>query len=76
MSAPLKVPFFKTFLRVTVLVPARDPGDRPLLSLVVSMASPSAVAIFLYTPETILALGGHHAPDQAGDVGLAARWPA
>ncbi|MBS0507429.1 MAG: putative 2-aminoethylphosphonate ABC transporter permease subunit [Proteobacteria bacterium] len=71
VSASLKVPFFKTFLRVTVPVCLPAILDIGRYFFVVSMASLSA-AIFLYTPETILASVAIMHLDQAGDVGPAA----
>ncbi len=71
VSASLKVPFFKTFLRVTVPVCLPAILEIGRYFFVVSMASLSA-AIFLYTPETILASVAIMHLDQAGDVGPAA----
>ncbi len=71
VSASLKVPFFKTFLRVTVPVCLPAILDIGRYFFVVSMASLSA-AIFLYTPETILASVAIMHLDDAGDIGPAA----
>lgn len=71
VSASLKVPFFKTFLRVTVPVCLPAILEIGRYFFVVSMASLSA-AIFLYTPDTILASVAIMHLDQAGDIGPAA----
>lgn len=71
VSASLKVPFFKTFLRVTVPVCLPSILEIGRYFFVVSMASLSA-AIFLYTPDTILASVAIMHLDQAGDIGPAA----
>lgn len=71
VSASLKVPFFKTFLRVTVPVCLPAILDIGRYFFVVSMASLSC-AIFLYTPETILASVAIMHLDDAGDIGPAA----
>jgi len=71
VSASLKVPFFKTFLRVTVPVCLPAILDIGRYFFVVSMASLSC-AIFLYTPETILASVAIMHMDDAGDIGPAA----
>jgi iron(III) transport system permease protein len=71
VSASLKVPFFKTFLRVTVPVCLPAILDIGRYFFVVSMASLSC-AIFLYTPETILASVAIMHMDEAGDIGPAA----
>lgn len=71
VSASLKVPFFKTFVRVTVPVCLPSILEIGRYFFVVSMASLSC-AIFLYTPETILASVAIMHMDQAGDVGPAA----
>ncbi|MBV8249702.1 MAG: putative 2-aminoethylphosphonate ABC transporter permease subunit, partial [Comamonas sp.] len=71
VSASLKVPFFKTFLRVTVPVCLPAILDIGRYFFVVSMASLSC-AIFLYTPETILASVAIMHLDEAGDIGPAA----
>ncbi|MDQ0609791.1 iron(III) transport system permease protein [Variovorax sp. W1I1] len=70
VSASLKVPFFKTFLRVTVPVCLPAILDIGRYFFVVSMASLSC-AIFLYTPETILASVAIMHLDDAGDIGPA-----
>lgn len=71
VSASLKVPQFKTFLRVTVPVCLPAVLDIGRYFFVVSMASLSC-AIFLYTPETILASVAIMHLDDAGDIGPAA----
>lgn len=71
VSASLKVPFFKTFLRVTVPVCLPAILDIGRYYFVVSMASLSC-AIFLYSPETILASVAIMHLDEAGDIGPAA----
>jgi len=71
VSASLKVPFFKTFLRVTVPVCLPAILDIGRYYFVVSMASLSC-AIFLYSPETILASVAIMHMDDAGDIGPAA----
>ena len=71
VSASLKVPFIKTFVRVTVPVCLPAILDIARYFFVVSMASLSA-AIFLYSPETILASVAIMHLDDAGDIGPAA----
>lgn len=71
VSASLKVPFYKTFLRVTVPVCLPAIIDIGRYYFVVSMASLSC-AIFLYTPETVLASVAIMHLDEAGDIGPAA----
>lgn len=71
VSASLKVPLFKTFVRVTVPVCLPAILEIGRYFFVVSMASLSC-AIFIYTPETILASVAIMHMDQAGDVGPAA----
>lgn len=71
VSASLKVPVYKTFLRVTVPVCMPAILDIGRYFFVVSMASLSC-AIFLYTPETILASVAIMHLDDAGDIGPAA----
>lgn len=71
VSASLKVPFFKTFIRVTVPVCLPAILDIGRYFFVVSMASLSC-AIFLYSPETILASVAIMHLDEAGDIGPAA----
>ncbi|WP_218509319.1 putative 2-aminoethylphosphonate ABC transporter permease subunit [Variovorax sp. dw_308] len=71
VSASLKVPAFKTFLRVTVPVCLPAILDIGRYFFVVSMASLSA-AIFLYSPDTILASVAIMHLDDAGDIGPAA----
>ena len=70
VSASLKVPFFKTFVRVTIPVCLPAILDIGRYFFVVSMASLSC-AIFLYTPETILASVAIMHMDEAGDIGPA-----
>ncbi|RZL67807.1 MAG: putative 2-aminoethylphosphonate ABC transporter permease subunit [Variovorax sp.] len=71
VSASLKVPFYKTFMQVTVPVCLPALLDIGRYFFVVSMASLSC-AIFLYTPETILASVAIMHLDDAGDIGPAA----
>ncbi len=71
VSASLKVPFFKTFVRVTIPVCLPAILDIGRYFFVVSMASLSC-AIFLYTPETILASVAIMHMDEAGEIGPAA----
>ena len=71
VSASLKVPALKTFIRVTVPVCLPVILDIGRYYFVVSMASLSA-AIFLYTPDTILASVAIMQLDDAGDIGPAA----
>ena len=71
VSASLKVPFIKTFFRVTVPVCLPAILDIGRYFFVVSMASLSC-AIFLYTPDTILASVAIMHMDDAGDIGPAA----
>lgn len=71
VSASLKVPFFKTFVRVTMPVCLPAILDIGRYFFVVSMASLSC-AIFLYTPETMLASVAIMHLDDAGDIGPAA----
>ncbi|HWT17769.1 MAG TPA: putative 2-aminoethylphosphonate ABC transporter permease subunit [Variovorax sp.] len=71
VSASLKVPMFKTFVRVTMPVCLPAILDIGRYFFVVSMASLSC-AIFLYTPDTILASVAIMHLDDAGDIGPAA----
>ncbi|SOY77946.1 Binding-protein-dependent transport systems inner membrane component (fragment) [Cupriavidus taiwanensis] len=71
VSASLKVPFNKTFFRVTLPVCLPAVLDIARYYFVVSMATLSCV-IFLYTPETILASVAIMHLDDAGDIGPAA----
>lgn len=71
VSASLKVPFYKTFFRVTLPVCLPAVLDIARYYFVVSMATLSCV-IFLYTPETIVASVAIMHLDDAGDVGAAA----
>jgi iron(III) transport system permease protein len=71
ISSSLKVPFFKTFVRVTIPVCLPAILDIGRYYFVVSMASLSC-AIFLYSPETILASVAIMHLDDAGDIGPAA----
>ncbi|WP_432260686.1 putative 2-aminoethylphosphonate ABC transporter permease subunit [Cupriavidus sp. TMH.W2] len=71
VSASLKVPFYKTFFRVTLPVCLPAVLDIARYYFVVSMATLSCV-IFLYTPETILASVAIMHMDDAGDIGSAA----
>ncbi|SPA51784.1 putative 2-aminoethylphosphonate ABC transporter permease subunit [Cupriavidus taiwanensis] len=71
VSASLKVPQWRTFLRVTLPVCLPAVLDIARYYFVVSMATLSCV-IFLYTPETILASVAIMHMDDAGDIGPAA----
>ena len=71
VSASLKVPFYKTFMRVTMPVCLPAILDIGRYFFVVSMASLSA-AIFLYSPDTIVASVAIMHLDDAGDIGPAA----
>ena len=71
VSTSLKVPLFKTLVRVTVPVCLPAILDIGRYYFVVSMASLSC-AIFLYAPETILASVAIMHMDEAGDIGPAA----
>ena len=71
VSASLKVPFFKTFWRVTRAgLPAGDAGHRRYF-FVNAMTTISAV-VFLYSPDTMLASIAILNLDEAGDIGPAA----
>ncbi len=70
VSTSLKVPLFKTLVRVTVPVCLPAILDIGRYYFVVSMASLSC-AIFLYSPETILASVAIMHLDEAGDIGPA-----
>ncbi|WP_011301977.1 putative 2-aminoethylphosphonate ABC transporter permease subunit [Cupriavidus necator] len=71
VSASLKVPQWRTFLRVTLPVCLPAVLDIARYYFVVSMSTLSCV-IFLYTPETILASVAIMHMDDAGDIGPAA----
>ena len=71
VSASLKVPFFKTFVRVTMPVCLPAILDIGRYFFVVSMASLSC-AIFIYAPETILASVAIIQLNEAGYIGPAA----
>ena len=71
VSASLKVPFYKTFFRVTLPVCLPALLDIARYYFVVSMATLSGV-VFLYSPETVLASVAIMNLDEAGDVGPAA----
>jgi iron(III) transport system permease protein len=71
VSASLKVPFYKTFFRVTLPVCLPALLDIARYYFVVSMATLSGV-VFLYSPDTVLAAVAIMNLDEAGDVGPAA----
>jgi len=71
VSASLKVPFYKTFFRVTLPVCLPAVLDIARYYFVVSMATLSGV-VFLYSPDTILAAVAIMNLDEAGDIGPAA----
>jgi iron(III) transport system permease protein len=71
VSASLKVPFYRTFWRVTLPVCLPALLDIGRYYFVVSMATLSCV-IFLYTPDTILASVAIMHLDEAGEIGPAA----
>src|SRR5437763_5190062 len=71
VSASLKVPFYKTFLRVTLPVCLPALLDIARYYFVVSMATLSAV-VFLYSPDSILAAVAIMNLDEAGEIGAAA----
>lgn len=71
VSASLKVPFYKTFVRVTLPVCLPAVLDIARYYFVVSMATLSCV-IFLYTPDTIVASVAIMHLDEAGQIGPAA----
>jgi iron(III) transport system permease protein len=71
VSASLKVPFYKTFFRVTLPVCLPALLDIARYYFVVSMATLSGV-VFLYAPDTILASVAIMNLDETGDVGPSA----
>ena len=71
VSASLKVPFYKTFWRVTVPVCLPAILEIARYYFVVSISTLSCV-VFLYAPHTILAAVAIMNMDEAGDVGPAA----
>ena len=70
VSASLKVPFYVTFFRVTLPVCLPAVLDIARYYFVVSMTTLSA-AIFIYTPETILAAIAILHLDESGEIGPA-----
>jgi len=71
VSASLKVPFYKTFWRVTVPVCLPAILEIARYYFVVSISTLSCV-VFLYAPNTILAAVAIMNMDEAGDIGPAA----
>ena len=71
MSASLKVPFYKTFFRVTVPVCLPAILDIGRYLFVNAMVTISAV-VFLYSPSTQLAAVAILNMDEAGEIGAAA----
>jgi iron(III) transport system permease protein len=71
VSASLKVPFWRTFLRVTVPVCMPSMLDVSRYLFVNAMTTVSAV-VFLYSPKTTLASVAIVNLDEAGDIGAAA----
>jgi iron(III) transport system permease protein len=71
VSASLKVPFYKTFFRVTLPVCLPAVLDIARYFFVVSMATLSGV-VFLYSPDTVLASVAIMNLDGAGEIGPAA----
>lgn len=71
VSASLKVPFYKTFWRVTLPVCLPALLDIARYYFVVSMATLSGV-VFLYAPDTVLASVAIMNLDEAGEIGGAA----
>ena len=71
VSASLKVPFYKTFLRVTVPVCLPAILDIGRYLFVNAMVTISAV-VFLYSPDTQLASVAILNLDEAGEIGAAA----
>jgi len=71
VSASLKVPFYITFIRVTVPVCLPAILDIGRYFFVVAMATLSSV-VFLYSPDTILAAVAIMHQDEAGELGPAA----
>ncbi len=71
VSASLKVPFWRTFFRVTVPVCLPSVLDISRYLFVNAMTTVSAV-VFLYSPKTTLASVAIVNLDEAGDIGAAA----
>jgi len=71
VSASLKVPFWRTFFRVTVPVCLPSMLDVSRYLFVNAMTTVSAV-VFLYSPKTTLASVAIVNLDEAGDIGAAA----
>ncbi len=71
VSASLKVPFYRTFLRVTVPVSLPSLVDIARYYFVNAMTTISAV-VFLYSPKTMLASISIVQLDEAGAIGSAA----
>jgi iron(III) transport system permease protein len=71
VSASLKVPFWRTFFRVTVPVCLPTMLDISRYLFVNAMTTVSAV-VFLYSPNTVLASVAIVNLDEAGDIGPAA----
>ena len=71
VSASLKVPFYKTFFRVTVPVCLPAILDIGRYFFVVSMSTLSCI-VFLYSPDTLLAAVAIMNLDEAGEIGPAA----
>jgi iron(III) transport system permease protein len=71
VSASLKVPFYKTFFRVTLPVCLPALLDIARYYFVVSMATLSGV-VFLYSPDTVLASVAIMNLDEAGEIGASA----
>ena len=71
VSASLKVPFWRTFFRVTVPVCLPSLLDVSRYLFVNAMTTVSAV-VFLYSPKTMLASVAIVNLDEAGDIGAAA----
>ncbi len=71
VSASLKVPFWRTFFRVTVPVCLPAALDISRYLFVNAMTTVSAV-VFLYSPNTVLASVAIVNLDEAGDIGPAA----
>ena len=73
VSASLKVPFFKTFWRVTLPICTPALVDIARYFFVNAMTTISAV-VFLYSPDTKVASIAILNLDEAGEVGAAAAW--
>lgn len=70
VSASLKVPFYKTFFKVTVPVCLPAILDIGRYFFVVSMSTLSCI-VFLYSPDTLLAAVAIMNLDEAGEIGPA-----